>query len=202
MSVVRCESGLHFYDNEKFDECPHCAREKNMDKGERVGSDINYQSTMAAPDIDANVINTVGLMELMPSIEEKFRVDNVDDNVTIAFHSPVKGNDFIVGWLVCIEGPEKGRDYRIFHGINKLGRSDDMDIVIKDDMTISREKVCSVVYDMKTNKYYLMPAVNGFIYVNGEIVQESIELKTGDNISMGQSTFMFVAFCTDDWKWE
>ena len=201
MAVVRCLKGIHFYDDEKFSTCPHCEKQKETGQSFSEGADINSQITLAMEDAGANVIDVVGVMEQKP-LKEHFHVDSVDEDVTVAFYSAEKGNDYITGWLVCIDGPEKGRDYRIYHGINKLGRSNDMDIVIKDDPKISREKVCDIIYDMRNNKFYLKPSLNGMIYLNGNLLGEVGELTSGDRLVIGDSCFEFVAFCKGDRKWE
>ncbi len=201
MAVVRCLKGIHFYDDEKFSTCPHCEKQKETGQSFSEGADINSQITLAMEDAGANVIDVVGVMEQKP-LKEHFHVDSVDEDVTVAFYSAEKGNDYITGWLVCIDGPEKGRDYRIYHGINKLGRSNDMDIVIKDDPKISREKVCDIIYDMRNNKFYLKPSLNGMIYLNGNLLGEVRELTSGDRFVIGDSCFEFVAFCKGDRKWE
>ena len=46
----------------------------------------------------------------------------------------------VVTWLVCIDGPSKGRDYRIHSQNNFIGRSRSMDICIEGDNTISSER--------------------------------------------------------------
>lgn len=200
MAVVRCKNGLHFYDDDKFDECPHCAKGINENQQWDQPAEMNNMMTLGLEDIDPNIVDLVGIMEERP-LREQFRIDDIDSDVTVAYYSAHKGNDFITGWLVCVGGPERGRDYRIYHGMNKMGRSDDMDIVIKDDMSISREKVCSIVYEEKNNKFYLVPSVNGMIYLNDEILNEAREIVTGDRFVVGRSTFEFVAFCTGDKKW-
>ena len=77
-----------------------------------------------------------------------------------------------------------------------------MDIVIKDDKKISREKVCDIIYDMKNNQFFLKPSINGMIYLNGEMMEDVKEIFTGDRIEIGDSCFEFVAFCKGDRKWE
>ena len=206
MSVIRCDKGLHFYDNEKFDSCPHCASGMNNKWTDLGNNDIGSQVTVAMPDIEPDILNTVGIIneKMFGGIfgEEKIHIDDIDDDVTVAFHSPQKGNDYITGWLVCVSGPEKGRDYRVYHGINKVGRGDGMDIVIKDDKSISREKVCSIVYDIKTNKFFLLPASNGVVYLNDNNINKAEEIFTGDKFTIGKSTFEFIAYCRDGKKWE
>ncbi len=210
MSVIRCAQGLHFYDDEKFATCPHCEAGMNIDKWTDMSADdLNSQDTMSMPDMDADINETVGVIQEQLVFQgfngfpdTGVHISDVDDDVTIAFHSPEKGNDYITGWLVCIEGPEKGRDYRIYHGVNKMGRGDNMDIIVRDDKSISREKVVSVIYDIKSNKFYLSPAVNGVVYLNDGIINKAMEIVTGDKFTIGDSTFEFIAYCRDDKKWE
>lgn len=57
------------------------------------------------------------------------------------------GIDPVVGWLVCIKGPSRGRDYRIRSGRNGIGRSDAMDVPIAGDDTVSRENHAFLVYE-------------------------------------------------------
>lgn len=61
----------------------------------------------------------------------KEKIEANDYGRTIGYYSPVRGNDYVTGWLVCVKGPEKGRDYRLHHGFNRLGRSMDMDVIFR-----------------------------------------------------------------------
>ena len=36
----------------------------------------------------------------------------------------------VCGWIVCVKGPRRGKDYRVMDGKNFVGRADDMDIQI------------------------------------------------------------------------
>ena len=49
----------------------------------------------------------------------------------------VHGADPVVGWLVCVTGPNTGRDYRLFARINTIGRAEKNDVCLKGDNTIS-----------------------------------------------------------------
>jgi hypothetical protein len=46
----------------------------------------------------------------------------------------------VCGWIVCVNGPSKGRDYKIRAGKNFIGRADDMDIQILGDNDISQSR--------------------------------------------------------------
>ena len=53
--------------------------------------------------------------------------------------------DPVVGWLVCVEGPLRGTDWRLHAGYNYIGRETG-DIHIQGDSQISREKHATVSY--------------------------------------------------------
>lgn len=141
-----------------------------------------------------------------------------DEGRTIALHSvpeetveekPAEGSDesaaevpaFVTGWLVCIEGPEIGKDYRIGDGYNRVGRGAGMQIRIRGDRSISRDSHCAIVYEERKNQFYLAPASSNIVYLNGDLVTVAEVLKTGDVITLGNSRFEFVAFCRGERKW-
>ena len=39
----------------------------------------------------------------------------------------------IVGWLVCVEGPEKGKDFRVYQKLNMIGKSERAGIRLRDE---------------------------------------------------------------------
>ena len=125
-----------------------------------------------------------------------------DDQRTVGFFSGAKGNDYVTGWLVCVEGPEKGRDYRLHHGFNRIGRSVSMDIQVLDDPAVTRENHCSVVYDERKNQFSVIPSSGALTYCNGQLLTEPKPLNTGDEISLGNSRFEFIPFCREGKVWE
>ena len=135
MAVIKCEKG-HFYDDSKYEECPHCKdgikhiRKEDFidDMGESKTIPIPFQQPSAK--IDTEQI-TVALGREPVS----------DEGVTIGAYSFSQGVPLLAGWLVVTEGPAKGRDYRLFYGWNKIGRSVSMDIYIPDDQGISKENL-------------------------------------------------------------
>ena len=109
----------------------------------------------------------------------------------------------VVGWLVCIEGPEKGVDYRIAAKNNSIGRGETADICIKGDPAISRENHARLSYDGKHNNFYLIPAEStNNVYINDEPVFIPTQINSGDIIELGESKFMFIPFCNDRFNWQ
>lgn len=108
----------------------------------------------------------------------------------------------VTGWLVCIDGPSKGRDYKIFTEKNFVGRSDGMDIQILGDSSIAKRNHAALVYDPKTRKTLILPGESqGLVYVNDEAVYSAVELSEYDTIELGKSKFLFIPFCGEQFEW-
>ncbi len=114
----------------------------------------------------------------------------------------LRSHCFVTGWLVCTEGPEKGRDYRLRYGFNKIGRSYEMDVCIFEDEEISRDAHCSVVYESRSNRFLLAPGQGTLTWLGGELVEEPREILSGERFQIGGTTLEFVAFCRNGVTWE
>lgn len=110
----------------------------------------------------------------------------------------------VTGWLVCLEGPSKGRDYRIIAEKNFLGRSGEMDIRILGDDFIADKNHAILVYDPEKNKTLILPGDSqGLAYILDdeeawEAVYSPRELEAGDRIKIGKSVFIFVPLCGEN----
>ena len=143
---------------------------------------------------------------LKPEIKEK-KVNLVeeldDDDRTTAYWAKDSGVDPVVGWLVCIAGAEKGKDFKIVSERNFLGRGEGMDIRIEGDMNISRKNHCSISYNPKNREFYITPGdANGLIYLSDEAVYNTRQLQSFDTLEIGESKFVFVEFCGQNFDWE
>lgn len=196
MAVVRCEDG-HYYDNVKFKECPHCKNGLNHVKKEDYVDDIEKLKTKmqcSRPLEDVNEEATVSL--------EAFSSKKPEEEKTVGFYNFEDGTEFVTGWLVCVKGPARGRDYRLFHGWNRIGRGSDMDVYIPEDAKLSSAKQAAVVFDDKEEKFYLVNEEGSLTYLNDRHSTGSVELRSGDCISMGDTKLIFIAFCTEERRWE
>lgn len=107
----------------------------------------------------------------------------------------------VVGWLVCIEGPMRGMDFKIFGGYNYIGR-DSGEIVIQGDMQISREKHAVISYYAKRDTYYVGPAEGrNIIELNEEPVFNATEMKSYDVITVGSTKLMLIGLCGKRFNW-
>ena len=108
----------------------------------------------------------------------------------------------VTGWLVCVEGAEKGKDYRLHSDMNYIGRSRNNDIVLASDPTVSRDRHAMIAYDSRGKMFFFAPA-NGASLVrqNGRPVLSTVELKAGDRIEIGEGTYLFVPLCGENFTW-
>ena len=135
--------------------------------------------------------------------QKKDSVEPDDPGKTVGVMKKSLNIEPVVGWIVCIEGADKGKDFHIMARNNTIGRSEKMDICIKGDTTISRENHARIAFDVKHNVCHIIPAesTNG-IYLNGDPVYVPTELKYGDVIEFGESKFMFVPLCNENFSWQ
>ncbi|HUK89920.1 MAG TPA: FHA domain-containing protein [Blastocatellia bacterium] len=169
----RCVKG-HFFDPAKFSSCPHCG---------------------------------VPGLNLGPTMPHREQPENplpmqIDDGRTRGVLDAKLGMNPVVGWLVCTDGPSRGRDFRIFSERNFIGRANTMNICIQGDDSISRERHAVVTYNPKKNTFSLSPGeANGLVYLNNEEVDRPLELNAYDRIQVGRTELLFIPFCGDRFQW-
>lgn len=199
MPVIQCPNG-HYYDTEKNSSCPWCGV-SNLDPAMTVpygrADAVGEDRTIAIPNGGRKASDeTVALRPHQVGASSP-------EGATVAVIKKKLGIDPVVGWLVCVKGPEKGRDYRIHTEKNYLGRADSMDIVVSGDDSISRANHAVITYDPKKKAFRIAKNEGrGLVYVNDNEIDGCSELRSYDVIDMGESTFVFIAFCSDRFDWE
>ncbi len=109
----------------------------------------------------------------------------------------------VVGWLVCVDGPSKGADYKLRAGYNYIGRSEHMDVCVRGDKTIGRERHAMVAYDQEERVFFFGP-VDGksTVRLNGKMVMVPMELHANDLLKIGSTQLMFVPLCGERFNWD
>lgn len=190
MKLTRCNNG-HMYNGAAHKECPYCGggAGANMSVAESNGS-----AKMANMEAQSYERNSYSAMDSV----------SADDDKTVAFwNGGGMEIDPTVGWLVCIHGQDKGKDYKIKSEKNFIGRSEEMDIYIKGDRSISRRNHCIISYNPKQRNFMIIPGDGtGIVYVQNEAVYSPRSLESFDSIEIGESKFVFVPLCGEyfDWK--
>ena len=215
MEIKRCKNG-HFYDAEANSTCPQCAAESEIAGGGVSVAPVEYGKTVPmdppAYDMGGYAMNNGVMDETMP-LEggSGFTRGFFDDTPQVTDYEEVTGpvnvNGVpgfapVVGWLVCIEGPARGTDYRIRAGYNYIGRGDHMDICIKGDEKISRDKQALIAYDQEERLFFFGHVSGKFIdRLNGKTVMNPQELQSHDILTIGSTKLMFVPLCGERFDW-
>ncbi|MCB9546213.1 MAG: FHA domain-containing protein [Myxococcales bacterium] len=103
-----------------------------------------------------------------------------------ALKAPSRG---VVGWIVALNGPQKGMDFRIMEGKNTMGAAADNDIVITDEYLSSRHS--TIRYEDGRYEFIDADSTNGS-YINEKRVTKE-ELIDNDTIRLGRTEFRFKA---------
>jgi pSer/pThr/pTyr-binding forkhead associated (FHA) protein len=188
MAMVSCPKG-HWYDTAESFECPYCKNAGTPSIGSTtpvfgdVGKTQPVYDAAPTPTPTSTGGSASDMGKTVPLIREKIGIDPV------------------VGWLVCVEGNDKGKDFRIHADNNFLGRSEGMDISINDE-TISRENHSIISYDSRNKNFYIVfSGGRSLSLLNGEPVYSTIQLKPYDLIEVGDTKLRFIPFCGENFNW-
>ena len=122
---------------------------------------------------------------------------------TVGMMQSQMGFDPVVGWLACVAGPSRGKSYTVRGGINAIGRSERMDIVVTGDLKISAENHAKISYSEKNNRFNLLPGEGrNIVYLNDEEVFAPMPLQAYDVIDFGETRLLFVPLCGERFTWK
>lgn len=206
-----CSAG-HVYDADQFASCPYCNRNT---RAIQFGAGGGYTPT-ATPGGYGNTAvpggyetpipptggrdATIGATVMPEAIRR--RMEQERDNRTVGEFKRKLGYEPVVGWLVCVEGPEVGKDYRLYGRINTIGRAEDNDVVLAQEHTVSQKNHVRLAYDAKHNNYQLIPGDGSNVtYLNDEPLYVPQRLNAYDVLEMGETKLIFVPLCNDRFRW-
>lgn len=164
MAILQCPRG-HFYDYEKYSECPICLAEQ---KKSNLSDTWPEDGTIA--------------------------FDEGDKTVAIDLLEEDRQARPVVGWLVCVQGGERGRDWRLSAGRNDLGTEYPADILLESSVGTHECRLCSVVYDNKHDEFLLVPGRGTLVRLNNVLLVEPILLQDGDEIEIEGYLLCFQRF--------
>lgn len=184
MRTESCKSG-HYYNLDKYSTCPYCDELKST----------LYQN------ID-EVNEETQVLNMEKTKEIKF---NPFENETTQMLENLKAEVVeLVGWIVIVSEKGKFQSYDISYGMNSIGRDASNGISVKnEDISISREKHASIIYDFENNLFFIQHHEGKYLtYLNGEMIYDLTQLKAYDKIKMGKTEFIFVPLCGDEFRWK
>lgn len=113
-------------------------------------------------------------------------------------------DDPVVGWLVVVAGPGKGRALQLGYGANTLGRGNTDRVSLNfGDERISRSGHATVTYDPRGRRFYLQHGGGtNLTYLGEQPVLAPTELPALSHIILGDTTLRFVPLCGEDFDWQ
>jgi FHA domain len=206
--MIRCQEG-HFYDPAKHSSCPWCAKPLDIDMGAAApapAAEIGAQKTTPVrPDDPGRSGPGMGgsTEPLTWGPGAPAAAPAPAGGATKRLIREQLGMDPVVGWLVCLDGPDRGRDYRLHSEKNFIGRAPTMDICISGDEAISREKHATITFEPKKQVFWLIPGdASGLVYLNGDVVYTPAQLKDRDVVELGKTKLVLVPFVNENFRWQ
>lgn len=203
MNLQKCSKG-HYYDGDAYTSCPHCKNQGTADN-QTVALDMpasgGGEVTVAMPSEEGPTLsgvleNVTGNFNSIPASDDQKTVSFFSGSPILADKNPV------VGWMVCIKGAMYGQDFRLKSGRNFVGRGDNMDICLRGESTVSRDRHAILIYEPKQNVFLAQPGeTKELIYLNGNVVLTPTLMKKNDVLQVGDVSLMLIPCCDDLYQW-
>ena len=107
----------------------------------------------------------------------------------------------VLGWLVCVQGPDRGRDWRLVAGPNAIGRGEGMAVRLAGDTGVSRQRHAVLQADASGRFTLAHGGGPAPLFCNGQAVTDGVALQPHDRIELGASTLLFVPLVGPQFMW-
>lgn len=194
-----CDKKQHYYDSERYSSCPYCKQGVN-----------SVSSSPVNPMPNTNPITPINPMP-NTNAANNFTPPRGNGNLgklhqkTITTGSNENSEPFVVGWLVCTEGEDCGKDFRIHAENNYIGRDNPECDINLNDMHISFKHFV-INYDTVNDEFSIyMDGGKNTVYVNNKPLRGgTIILNKADKIKIGKTLLVFIPLETSivSWKWD
>jgi hypothetical protein len=197
--MIQCNEG-HFYDPARHSSCPWCAKPFDLEPAADV------KTTPLRPSLD-DAGKTTPLNVAPPAAEDPkttplYVAKPLNVPPPTAAAPEARPVDPVVGWLVAVEGPERGKDFRLHAERNFVGRAADMDVSLALDARVSRFRHAIVTFEPRKKVFYLSPGdASGLVYLNGDLLDRTTQIGPDDQIEIGDSKLRLVPFVGDTFNW-
>lgn len=164
----------------------------------RIGNNTAAESFPQSQKADGNTPAT----PLQHAVQKTESINISPLSKTVAYYE-TDSTEPPVGWMVGLNRSCLGKSFCLCAGKNNIGRSAEMDVVICDDTSVSREHHASIVYEPLHRQFIIQAGSgNGLTYVNEELVLTPKELHSFDVIMLGKAKFIFLALCGEKFSWD
>ncbi len=170
MKMKRCPVG-HFYDPDMYETCPWC----EQNPAAMMGGGMPNRGPEA-------------FAQGAPMEEEKN-----ESPLAAVRQAPAEETRLVSGWLVCEEGPLRGRVETLYLGQNFLGE--------KGGPPLGKAPL-RIVYEGKRGQFWCsFLGGRDPLWVNGTMMLSTVELSARDRLRLGTNRFVFVPLCGEDFSW-
>lgn len=136
-----------------------------------------------------------------PQVLPKWTEEGARDEPETTCQYKKDGNP-VVGWLVCTKGSHRGEDFRLRSGRNFIGRGTNMDVRLRGETTVSRDKHAIVLYEPRQRIFLAqMGESHELVYLNGELLLSSAQMKAKDRLQIGDVEMMLIPCCDAEFDW-
>lgn len=195
-NLQKCPNG-HMYDPSTNSQCPHC-RSKQTTGGMTEAA----TGTKTAPVQGASPFASAKTEPLLsPPSGEGLRSAATTPGFITQAEGEARPFNPIVGWLVAIEGPARGQDFRLVSGKNVIGREAPASVQIAGDEQISRSHA-TLYYYPKVNAFYLEDHSTHGTFHKGEPVIQRTRVESMEVIELGKTKLLLRALCDASFTWE
>jgi len=193
MEMTQCSIG-HFYDSDEYSICPFCSSGLSASE---FGTESTFDKMSFQREYELRK-----LKQPIPSPVSESGRAVFSAPPTGPMNSAVVEQPCVVGWLVVIEGADRGKSFELFEGKNTIGRSSKNRVCLGNDGHVSR-MAASVVFDGRSCSFFCVPDPNAssMTFVNSQPLLSHSALRASDVISIGMTKLMLVPFCTKDFHW-
>lgn len=195
MAMTLCAASKHYYDPEVHADCPYCGTGQTAAAG--------TPKTQVAPAVSAGAdwAKTQPVAALAGGAAAKTVVMGADTGAGDIGTLPV------VGWLVVVDGPGLGRDFRLIQGENRIGRQAGLEVCLDfgahSDAGISREAHAVVVFDHHAKEFFIERGNSRNLpMLNGSTIRGEPTLQAFDRIQLAATILLFVPLCHTGLHWE
>lgn len=194
--MIRCDNG-HYYDPTHHSICPTCGV---------GGIKLDAAKTAVAPPPAPPQVPLTppqgGALGKTQKVQTPTPAPSAAGKTVALFQTPTDVVAPVTGWLVCIEGADKGKDFRLHPERNFIGRSAEMDVYLSDEH-VSREKHAIISYNPLAKTFKLIPGESrSLVFCNEEEVDVPRLLDARDLIQLGKTKLLFIPFCGPNFDWD
>ena len=204
--MKQCENG-HIYDEKTHPACPYCNQAglsvvRPLDAGSDLAIPIITPIDGSASDFPKTTPLDAGNAPAAPVAPAAPPRPKKEMSATIALNVSDAGIAPVCGWLVVVEGDNKGVSFPIHSEKNTIGRGSNFDVNLSFDKAISKEGDAVITYDSRGKKFYVtLGSGKNNVYHNNGLLLTPEEVKDYDVIEAGSTKMVFRSFCNDEFTY-